>query len=370
MRPFNVEIFDRNFNFIHNYTVEQPAYKYDYLSPVENTVVISFNDAVKIGQYIVLSNNASRYEGVISSLQVINKDYMSVGFYGLNSLFDCPVYVDIEYQQGEAKQGQKSIEDIIYENINNIFVNGHNPLESNWGTYDTDDLQKIPGLTLTKTTDTMVWNVGLSYDDSEYSTWGMWKGSLSTLITNSLKGCSVGVITSLDITNHAVNCSIGVLNSTPLTIEADLPQILKKNIVENDTSMMCNKYIMMQPTETGDPPVIYYRHPTGLWDTTDANRITPVILDIGDAMSDIYQGDTVETRLFNKFGALNYVNLIELTTTQNTYSLELGDIVNIIVGDTTYVSMLTGYEIANDTIKYIFGMLRLDLTKILKGRKI
>lgn len=370
MRPFNVEIFDRNFNFIHNYTVEQPGYKFDYLTPVENTVVISFSDAVAIGQYIILSNNISRYEGVISSIQVINKDFISVGFYGLNSLFDCPVFVDIDYQQGEAKQGQKSIESIIYSNIKNIFIDGHNPDEIHWGIYDTDNLQKIPGLTLTKTTDTMIWNVGLSYENSEYNYWGTWKGNLSTLIINSLKGCNVGVITTLDITNHAVNCTIGVLNSTPLIIEADLPQILKKNIVENDTSMMCNKYILIQPTETGDPPHIYYRHPSGLWDRTNADRITPVIFDIGDAMSDITQGDTVETRLFNKFGALNYVNLIELTTTQNTYNLQMGDIVNIIVGNKTYVSMLTGYEIANDTIKYIFGMLRLDLTKILKGRNI
>jgi hypothetical protein len=78
--------------------------------------------------------------------------------------------------------------------------------------------------------------------------------------------------------------------------------------------------------------------------------------------------DTIETELFNKYGALNYVNLIELTTQIDTYGLEFGDIANVIVGNNTYVSMLTGYEIHGDIIKYIFGMLRLDLTKILKRR--
>lgn len=369
MRPFNVEIFDRNFNFIHNYTVESPVYKYDYLTPVENSVTISFNKDVTVGQYIVVANNKRRYEGVISSLQVINKSFMTVGYYPLNSLFSYPIYLDIGYQQGGQYQGQKSIESIIYEQIKRAFIDGYySDYYISGEPTPVDNLQKIPGLTLTKTTDTYIWNVGLSLSNSYIE--DRWEGNLySDLIPRALKGCSVGVITELDINAKKVYCTIGVINSNEQTIEADLPHIIQKNVVENDTSLLCNKYVMIPPSETSEPIKVYYRHSDGLWDLNNTDRLFPVITEVGEPLSDIYEGDPVEVRLFNQYGALKYVNLIELTTIIDTYDLDFGDVANIIVGNKIYVSMLTGYEIKDDIIKLIFGMLRLDLTKILKGRK-
>ena len=367
MQVYNVEVFDRNFNFIHNYTVEDIVYKYDYLTPVENEVMMSYNVNVKIGQYIVLRSEESRYDGVISSIQVINKEYMTVGYYPLNSLFTFPIYVNRQYQKGGNYSGQKSIESIIYDQIKNAFIDGHDPGNPYYGTFSTDNLQKIQGLTLTKTTDTMTWDIGLSINDAMDYNQDYWTGDLyADIIPRALKGCSVGVITTLDIQAQKVNCSIGVINATTQKIEADLPQILHKNIVENDTSMMCNKYFYYPNTETGEDCKVYYRHSDGSWSTSDTDRLTPVIADKQDALYNVT--DTIETTLFNKYGAVKYVNLIELTTMKGFYNIEFGDIAQIIVGNTQYESMLTGYEISGGTIKYIFGMLRLDLTKILKRR--
>ena len=108
MRPFNVEIFDRNFNFIHNYTVENPVYRYDYLTPVENTVTISFNKNVAVGQYIIISNTHRRYEGVISSVQIVNDKMISVGYAPLNSIFKTQCYVARVFQKGHAKRVQRA----------------------------------------------------------------------------------------------------------------------------------------------------------------------------------------------------------------------------------------------------------------------
>lgn len=370
MQVFNVEIFDRNFNFIHNYTVENIVYKFDYLTPVENEVTISNNSALAIGQYIVLTSVDTRFEGVISSLQIINENYIRVGYYPLNSLFNMDIFIDNRLQQGGENQGTKSIESIIYDNLNNLFINGYSIAVPYYWTSGQDDLQKIPGLTLTKTTDTMLWMIGLT--DAEYG--GAFGGNnvqlniYNDLIPAALKGCSVGVITRLDVEAKKVYCTIGVLNSTTQKIEADLPQILTKNIVENDTSLMCNKYVFCWPSETGLAPTVYYRHSDGTWNTTNTDRITPVITTIETAYSDMYEGDSIPVRLFKKYGALKYVNLIELTTINNVYDLEFGDIAQIICGNSQYESMLTGYEINANTIKYIFGMIRLDLTKILKRR--
>ena len=385
MRPFNVEIFDRDFNFIHNYTVENPVYKYDYLTPVENSVVISFNKDVAVGQYIVISNNKRRYEGVISSFNVINDRIMEVRYSPLNSLFNIMCYVNPEYQDGVNRQGTKAIETMIHDNLQRMFVDGKYPYPLEYpadqGSNRVDDLQKIPGLTLTKTSTTNTWQIGLdnTYGDGFASTdyyslmnnTPYWLGNIYTeLIPRALKGCSVGVITSLDIMDKKVNCEIGKINSNTITIEADLPQILAKNVVENDTSNLANKYVENAPSETGDDDYIYYRHSDGSWSRDNTDRLYPVITEFKEAGSDMGTNPEIEVQLFNKYGALNYVNLIELTTIIDTYKLDIGDIANIIVGDKVYESMLTGYEIQNDTIKLIFGMLRLDLTKILKGRKI
>ena len=368
MQVYNVEVFHRDFSFVHNYTVEDITYKYDYLTPVENEVMMSYNANVKMGDYIVLQSEDRRYEGVISSIQIINKEYMKIGYYPLNTLFSFPCYIDLRYQKGENQAGTKSIESIIYDLIDNAFVDGHDPNNPYYGIFNTDNLQKIQGLTLTKTTDTMLWNIGLSIQDTLFYNEYYWKGDIcNDVIPRALKGCSVGVITRLDVQAQKVYCTIGVINPSTKTIEADLPQILAKNIVENDTSMMCNKFFVYPSTETGEDPKVYYRHSDGTWNTTNTDRLTPVIADVSELMSETHN-DTIETELFNKYGALNYVNLIELTTQIDTYGLEFGDVANVIVGNNTYVSMLTGYEIHGDIIKYIFGMLRLDLTKILKRR--
>ena len=64
-------------------------------------------------------------------------------------------------------------------------------------------------------------------------------------------------------------------------------------------------------------------------------------------------------------------NLIELTV-QNDDELvspkkiAIGQMVNIITNGTSYGSILTGIE-RGSTTKLIFGNIRLDLTKILKG---
>ena len=384
MQPFNVEIFDRNFNFIHNYTIESPVYKYDYLTPVENSVTISFNKNVAVGQYIVIANSKRRFEGVISSYNIVNDKIMTVNYMPLNSLFKTTCYVNGKYQNGEDDAGTKAIEQVVYEQIERMFINGYYPYPIEYASASVnvaDDLQKIPGLTLTKSSTTNNWFIGLDITEgsanasTDFKTSGMlnikpyWIGQLyDDIIPRVMKGCGIGVIASLDLMQQKVNCKIGKFNSNTITIESDLPHILKKNIVETDTSSLANKYVELAPSESGEDPYVYYRHSDGTWDRNNTDRLSPVIAEFKEAGSDMGTNPPIETQLFNKYGALKYVNLIELTTIIDTYNIEIGDIANIIVGDKVYESMLTGYEIQNNTIKYIFGMLRLDLTKILKRR--
>jgi len=374
MQPFNVEIFDRNFNFIHNYTIESPVYKYDYLTPTENDVTISFNKNIAMGQYIVIANAYRKYEGVISGIEVISKDFIKVKYKPLTNLFNTTVYIDYRNQDpaysGHAP-ADKSIEQIIYENIVNIYINGYPPMPwelSSMLDYPTDNLQKIPNLVVTKKTDTMVWQLGLEMS----SGWGQYQYFCEVNLSNfviprALKQAGVLVTMRLDIQNKKVYCDIEKTSTTSLVIEADLPQIIKKTINEISTIEMPNKVIVLPYPPDGSIPVtVYYRHSDGTWDTNDTDRLTPVILYSESVSASEYPN--MEAELFDKYGAVLYANLIELTTLYGVYNIEIGNVVSIISGDKQYESMFTGYEIKNNTIKLIFGMLRLDLTKILKGR--
>ena len=47
MQPFNIEIFDPSFNLIQHYNSGGIEYKFDYLSTIENTILIEFNENVE-----------------------------------------------------------------------------------------------------------------------------------------------------------------------------------------------------------------------------------------------------------------------------------------------------------------------------------
>lgn len=77
-------------------------------------------------------------------------------------------------------------------------------------------------------------------------------------------------------------------------------------------------------------------------------------------------------KAYSTFSKNKYDNLIELEVALdddmlNPTSLEIGQIVNVISEGNSYNSILSGREI-NDTVTLIFGTIRLELTKTLKGR--
>ena len=373
MQVYNVEVFHRDFSFVHNYTVEDITYKYDYLTPVENEVMMSYNANVKMGDYIVIRSDERYYDGVISGIEVLTTDFMKVKYKPLLDVFNTSVFIDWRNQDpAYGGTSQKSIEQVIYENIKYIFIDGYPPLpwelESYYGfSFDIDDLQKIPGLVLTKKTDTMVWQLGLEMPSSigEYN-YFCEVNLVDYVIPRALKSVGVMVSMRLDVENKKIYCDIEKTASTSLTIEADLPQILKKNINVVNTMEMPNKAIYLPSLEPYAQVTTYYRHSNGKWDTNNTDRLTPVILYSETPLTTEYP--TLEAELFDKYGAVLYANLIELTTAYGAYEIEIGNTASIISEDNQYESMLTGYEIHGDIIKYIFGMIRLDLTKILKRR--
>lgn len=355
MQPFNVEIFDRQFNLIQHYNVGAIDYNYDYLSTVENSILIEFNENVEKGDYIRIVNNTDSYFGFISSIAVNEaiQGFSEIRFKPFIALFDAPIMFDTTLQ-GSGTSLEQAIADIITA----YWIN------------NTDASENIYGLEVQMLSTTSNWGFHITSDQK-----GLNKAIINfmtSIIRRSLTKYQVGLYAEPDFTNKKIVVSIGVKALNTFYIEADLPNVIEKSIIVNETTEDMNKLFIYDQADLVTN-VIYYKHPDGSYDTRDEDRITPVIYGITSVA--VSEGDTfadvAEDAANKQFDVDTYSNLIEITVQNEDeivmpQSLTIGQIVNVISNGTSYSSILTGVERSNKT-KLIFGTIRLDLTKIIKG---
>lgn len=355
MQPFNVEIFDRQFNLIQHYNVGAIDYNYDYLSTVENSILIEFNENVAKGDYIRIVNNTDSYFGFISSIAVNEaiQGFSEIRFKPFIALFDAPIMFDTTLQGSGT-----SLENAIAGIITDYWINNA----------DTDE--NIYGLEVRTLSTTSNWGFHITSDQK-----GLNKAVINfmtSIIRRSLTKYQVGLYAEPDFTNKKVVVSIGVKALNTFYIEADLPNVIEKSIIVNETTEDMNKLFIYDQADLVTN-VIYYKHPDGSYDTRDEDRITPVIYGITSVA--VSEGDTfadvAEDAANKQFDVDTYSNLIEITVQNEDeivmpQTLTIGQIVNVISNGTSYSSILTGVERSNKT-KLIFGTIRLDLTKIIKG---
>ena len=352
-QPYNVEIFDRSFDLKQHYNIDHINYKYDYLSIVENSILVPYDENVKKGDYVRLKNNVDEYFGFISSIAVDEtlNGYANIGFKPFLSLFDTKVLFDISLQGGATS---------LEQTIANIIT-------LNWiSNADTD--QNISGLEVDTISTTSDWTFYLTADEGQTSAI---IDFYQSIIKGSLTKYNVGLYVTPNFTTHKILVKIGVKAANQYNIEADLPSILKKNITVNRNKTDINKLIVYDKTDYAST-VTYYLHSDGTYDTTDSDRITPVVYSMTSvsAPSGGTFADAAQEAADKQFGNIKDSNLIELTILNDddlvgARGLEIGQSVNVISNGTAFESVLTGYE-RSDTTKLIFGTIRLDLTKILK----
>lgn len=355
MQPFNVEIFDRQFNLIQHYNVGAIDYNYDYLSTVENSILIEFNENVEKGDYIRIVNNTDSYFGFISSIAVNEaiQGFSEIRFKPFIALFDAPIMFDTTLQGSGT-----SLENAIAGIITDYWIN------------NADADENIYGLEVQTLSTTSNWGFHITSDQK-----GLNKAIINfmtSIIRRSLTKYQVGLYAEPDFTNKKIVVSIGVKALNTFYIEADLPNVIEKSIIVNETTEDMNKLFIYDQADLVTN-VIYYKHPDGSYDTRDEDRITPVIYGITSVA--VSEGDTfadvAEDAANKQFDVDTYSNLIEITVQNEDeivmpQSLTIGQIVNVISNGTSYSSILTGVERSNKT-KLIFGTIRLDLTKIIKG---
>lgn len=355
MQPFNIEIFDTSFNLVQHYNSGVIEYDFDYLSTVENSVLIAFDENVQKGDYIRIMNSADNYFGYITAIQVNEKvqGFSEIRFKPFISLFDAQILFDTTLQGS-----QTSLEDAIAGYIRAYWIN------------NSDSSQNIFGLQVETISSTLGWGFHITSDQK-----GLNKAIINfmtSIIRRALTKYQVGLYVEANVQAKTITVKIGIKDYSTFYIEADLPNVIEKSIVLNENAKDTNKLVIYDQADLATN-ITYYKHPDGSYDTSNTNRIIPVIYAITSvtAVEGETFADAAEDAADKQFDTDSFNNLIELTVQNDDglvqpETLSIGQLVNIITNGTSYGSILTGIERSEKT-KLIFGTIRLDLTKILKG---
>jgi hypothetical protein len=191
------------------------------------------------------------------------------------------------------------------------------------------------------------------------------------LIRRALEEYGIAIHTSVDFQNDTIDLTIGKVIGTQ-TIEADLPNVFEKTFLINESSKNTNK-LDVYDTANYTTVRTYYKHTDGTYDTTNNNRLYPVVREIGTATADenntfIVNADAVAASVF---GEVTYNNLIEIKCLCDDalirpMDLDIGSVVTVIHEGNAYTSIMTGYELEDNVINLIFGSIRAELTKLIR----
>ena len=355
MQPYNVEIFDRSFALVQHYNIGSIDYSYDYMNAVENTILIAFNANVQKGDYIHIKNIENEYFGYITGIAVNEEvqGFSEIKFKPFITIFDANILFDTSLQNSAV-----TLEDAIASYITQYWIN--NP----------DSEQNVEGLEVHTISSTSGWGFHITSDQRDLSKAII--NFMESIIKRSLTKYQVGLYVTPDFSAKKITINIGVKTLDSFTIEADLPNVIEKSIIVNEDTADINKLIIYDQADLSTN-VIYYKHPDGTYDTTDDDRISPVIYGMTSVAGseDNPFADAAQDAADKQFDRDSYNNLIELTVQNDDAlvmpeALTIGQIVNVVSNGTSYGSIFTGVE-RSATTKLIFGTIRMDLTKILKG---
>ncbi len=355
MKPYNVEIFTPAFKLVGCTNVQDIVYKEDYLSQDVNSITVFPVHGVRKQDYIRISRGGTEYAGIITEIAYgtdKSKLQQTISYKPFVEMLSTGYLFDVD------RQRQGSFEEFIAGAVRELFI--ENP----------DTKQNVPGLRVEAVSVTYDWYLHITPADKggHYNIVNL----LDSVIIPALQKYGIQVRTRLDIQNREIVMEIGHLGDGVFVIEADLPNIIKKNIVIKQVSADVNKLVLYDPRSGYRDSIIYYLHSDLGYDTRDADRITPVVctmkalqLEEGASFASAAQNEAA-----NVFAGLSYSNLIELTMSSgdclvHPEGMEFGQVVRIISDGISYLSILTGKEMGKEA-RLIFGTVRLDLTKILR----
>lgn len=369
MRQYNVEIFDSEMNYISNSTVEDIKYKADYLDPEKFNVEVPAEDIASVGinYFIHIQSSEEDYIGIITHYEEKSEGVLRLVVSEIPSLFDLDILIDVN-------DWNYTFEQYIKKWIETVYVTG-------------DASMRMP-FEITISSQTTEWSIDYTIenepgeDEEAPPVEVAFVNLFDDVILPAFTSHQIKLEYLVDINRKKILIDIGKNTAPEFIIESNLPNVLSKSITIKKSTNETNKVIIYNEENYNDS-IIYYLHPTDEFDTNNTNRIKPVSYKLLKAKQETEKQDGVEvvTKTFAEvayekaveaFGKNKYTNLIELELFNDDdqirpTALKVGQVVSVVSDGVVYKTILTGREI-NKTTKLIFGTVRLELTKLLKGR--
>ena len=448
MRAYSVEFFDDRFTYRLSTNVDDTdvIYSEDYLDPEQNAIDVIAPIDAQLNDYIRIVGNGNEIWGIVTKIDEGNKEEkntVKITYKDIMELMDIDTVVDT------SQIGTGTLEDYIASQISAIFING-------------DDKQAIYGLSVDVRSETSDWTLDLTSDDSK----DMVANLFDDIILPAFKKYGIKVEFDISIKTESIVAIISINSESTHVIESDLPNVLSKDIKYKKIKKEINKLSVYNKADFSFNRT-YYLHTDGTYDTTDIDRVTPVVFSletvktktpseweekfektlnsavstVKSCQSKLAKGETLDeatlekesiavtnlntvpgisltmssttgavsgfdedtcktqigiyvlssdyqTRCYNfassefidkadeqaekKFASNKYENNIEIECLRDDplirpLELKIGQVTEVISNCNVYETILTGRKIS-DTVTLIFGNVRVELTKILKGR--
>lgn len=357
MQQFNVDIFDRSLSYVCNGQTIVSSIDDDYLSPKTNTIAISNVDKEIIaGYFIRLQSDETDFFGLITDVSP-GEFETTIQFSSFISIFDEVILFWVGFQ-GLEEGHANPLEGVIAHHIRIYYVT------------TTDRLMYLPLNVYVDPSITEIrqWTLGITRtkEEIDYTTLSIY----ADLIVPALKRYGVSLIVTPDFNRKMIDIKV-TRSSKTLNIDGELNDVKVRTLKYNNRPLGTNKLEIvnnLHPTDT----IMYYAHPDMSFNTTNANRITPVAF---ETRMIVPQEDTTASfqaaaleEAYNVFSGAAWDNLIELEVAPDNQNIlpmemEIGQKVTLWYKGATYSSILTGKVIEDHNIILLFGSERIEYTK-------
>lgn len=349
MSLYNIDFFNRELKNIHHDAVDMLSIDDDYLTPETNAVSIFKTDKIKPYDYIYIRGEDD-YFGIVTDVSD-DENYTTVRFKSFLSTFEQDILFDTDLQSS------KTALEIVLKNI----------IEKYW-VNNSDTYQRIPYLEVKTLTSTTSWGFNLKSD-----TEGMHRCVISlydVLIRKALSKYGIAINVKPDFNAKKIVLSIGTVYGS-IKIDADLANVEIETFSLHKSSIEINKLEILNVDNYTDT-IYYYLHNDGSYNTTNNDRITPVVSRIETVVvgTDQTFAQAAASAASTMFSGIEWRDLIELSVVKNDGlvkpgELKIGQTVEIIHDGLVYSSILTGKKYGY-YVTLVFGTVRNDLTKKLK----
>ena len=361
MQQFNVDIFNRDMTFVHNASIDATSVDDDYISASLNLIEVPATQVVENGQFIRLQNEDYSFFGLITEVSP-GEFATRIGFKSFLTIFDEDVLFDTNWQ-GTGNAGVRpTLETVIRNYLSD------NDITSS------DTYQRLPiVVTIDATiTETLDWSLGLrsDKDTSHYTVANLY----SEIIVRALKEYGIAITVDPVFYDHTVHLTI-TKKPTPFNISADQENVVVKTLKYSDKNVGVNKLIVYNESNYSQS-LTFYVHPDKSWNTTNSNRISPVVRGIKLVAP---QEDTVSSfeeaaveAAYSELSSSSWDNCIELETYVDDINitpmeLAIGQVVTVYYKEASYKSILTGRILDGNKITLIFGSDRIEYSKRYKA---